>query len=261
MNLLVAQIDWWEPFASPVAGRIILVGALTNLACALVGRPEVLVLDEPTVGLDPVLRVELWSRFADLAAAGTTLLVSSHVMDEAARCDRLLLLREGELLADSTPDRLRAESGTADLDEAFLRVVRARDPQESATVFLPAVRPLLALAATMEEQRNHVMPPPKRTEDDLESLDLDVPEKEPREGELQKWEALEADARFAHVLHGGTAHTGDSRIVDPQGELLGTAADTETMLLADLSAQHVSNTRARFPFLQDRRRTADPLLH
>ena len=98
-----------------------------SLACALVGRPEVLVLDEPTVGLDPVLRVELWSRFADLAAAGTTLLVSSHVMDEAARCDRLLLLREGELLADSTPDRLRAESGTADLDEAFLRVVRARE--------------------------------------------------------------------------------------------------------------------------------------
>lgn len=98
-----------------------------SLACALVGRPEVLVLDEPTVGLDPVLRVELWARFADLAAAGTTLLVSSHVMDEAARCDRLLLLREGELLADSTPDRLRAESGTTDLDEAFLRVVRARE--------------------------------------------------------------------------------------------------------------------------------------
>src|SRR6478752_5833798 len=74
-----------------------------SLACALVGAPEVLVLDEPTVGLDPVLRVELWGRFHALAAAGTTLIVSSHVMDEAGRCDRLLLLRDGELLADSTP--------------------------------------------------------------------------------------------------------------------------------------------------------------
>ncbi|KQS60423.1 restriction endonuclease subunit R [Geodermatophilus sp. Leaf369] len=91
--------------------------------------------------------------------------------------------------------------------QAVGRVVRARDPRESATVFLPAVRPLLALAAAMETERNHVMPPPKRVEDeDLEALDL--PEREPREGELQKWEALEADARFAHVLHGGTAHTG-----------------------------------------------------
>jgi ABC-2 type transport system ATP-binding protein len=97
-----------------------------SLACALVGEPELLVLDEPTVGLDPVLRVELWDRFAALAAAGTTLVVSSHVMDEAGRCDRLLLLREGELLSDSTPAQLRAESGTDDLEEAFLRLVRAR---------------------------------------------------------------------------------------------------------------------------------------
>jgi ABC-2 type transport system ATP-binding protein len=97
-----------------------------SLACALVGSPEVLVLDEPTVGLDPVLRVELWDQFHALAAAGTTLLVSSHVMDEAARCDRLLLLREGVLLADSTPAQLRAESGTDDLEEAFLRLVRAQ---------------------------------------------------------------------------------------------------------------------------------------
>ncbi|WP_040337395.1 ABC transporter ATP-binding protein [Candidatus Blastococcus massiliensis] len=95
-----------------------------SLACALVGEPELLVLDEPTVGLDPVLRVELWERFAALAAAGTTLVVSSHVMDEASRCDRLLLLREGELLADTTPARLRADTGTADLEEAFLRLVR-----------------------------------------------------------------------------------------------------------------------------------------
>ena len=97
-----------------------------SVACALVGCPEVLVLDEPTVGLDPVLRVELWDRFHALAAAGTTLIVSSHVMDEAGRCDRLLLLREGELLADGTPARLRAESGTDDLEEAFLTLVRSR---------------------------------------------------------------------------------------------------------------------------------------
>jgi ABC-2 type transport system ATP-binding protein len=97
-----------------------------SLACALVGRPEVLVLDEPTVGLDPVLRVELWDRFHALAAAGTTLIVSSHVMDEAARCDRLLLLRDGELLADSTPAQLRAEGRSDDLEAAFLTVVRAR---------------------------------------------------------------------------------------------------------------------------------------
>ena len=96
-----------------------------SLACALVGAPELLVLDEPTVGQDPVLRVELWERFHALAAAGTTLLVSSHVMDEAGRCDRLLLIREGRLIADDTPAALRAAAGTDDLEEAFLRLIRA----------------------------------------------------------------------------------------------------------------------------------------
>jgi superfamily II DNA or RNA helicase len=92
--------------------------------------------------------------------------------------------------------------------QAVGRVVRARSPHESATVFLPAVRPLLSLAASLEEQRNHVMPPPKTAPDDeLEALDL--PPREPREGALPQWEALEADARFAHVLHSGTAHTGE----------------------------------------------------
>jgi ABC-2 type transport system ATP-binding protein len=98
-----------------------------SLACALVGSPQVLVLDEPTVGLDPVLRVELWDRFHALAAAGTTLLVSSHVMDEAGRCDRLLLLRDGDLISDSTPAQLRADGRSEDLEEAFLNVVRARE--------------------------------------------------------------------------------------------------------------------------------------
>jgi ABC-2 type transport system ATP-binding protein len=98
-----------------------------SLACALVGTPDVLVLDEPTVGLDPVLRVDLWQRFHALAARGTTLVVSSHVMDEAGRCDRLVLLRDGRLVADCTPADLRAEAGTDDLEDAFLRVVRRRE--------------------------------------------------------------------------------------------------------------------------------------
>src|SRR6478735_7633896 len=97
-----------------------------SLACALVGEPDLLVLDEPTVGLDPVLRVELWDRFHALAHSGTTLVVSSHVMDEAARCDRLLLLRDGELIADSTPAQLRTDGGSDDLELAFLHLIRAR---------------------------------------------------------------------------------------------------------------------------------------
>ncbi len=98
-----------------------------SLACALVAAPDVLVLDEPTVGLDPALRVELWERFHALAAPGTTLIVSSHVMDEAGRCDRLLLLRAGDLLADSTPALLRIDGRSDDLEVAFLNIVRARE--------------------------------------------------------------------------------------------------------------------------------------
>ncbi len=94
-----------------------------SLATALLGNPEVLVLDEPTVGLDPVLRRDLWETFRRLAAEGSTLLVSSHVMDEANRCDRLLLLREGRLLADKTPTELRERTGRRDLDDAFLALV------------------------------------------------------------------------------------------------------------------------------------------
>ncbi|WP_226872324.1 ABC transporter ATP-binding protein [Microbispora sitophila] len=97
-----------------------------GLAVALLGRPELLVLDEPTVGLDPVLREELWTLFHRLAEGGTTILVSSHVMDEAARCERLIVLRQGEILADDTPGALRAHTGTADLEEAFLRLIEER---------------------------------------------------------------------------------------------------------------------------------------
>jgi ABC-2 type transport system ATP-binding protein len=99
--------------------------ARASLACALVSSPAVLVLDEPTVGLDPVLREDLWGRFHAMARAGTTLIVSSHVMDEAGRCDRLLLLRDGHLVADDTPAALRRRTGTEDLEQAFLRLVRA----------------------------------------------------------------------------------------------------------------------------------------
>ncbi|WP_329615506.1 ABC transporter ATP-binding protein [Streptomyces brevispora] len=97
-----------------------------SLAVALLGTPELLVLDEPTVGLDPVLRRDLWSLFHSLAAdRGTTILVSSHVMDEAERCHRLLLMREGEILADDTPEALRAASRTDTVEEAFLHLVDA----------------------------------------------------------------------------------------------------------------------------------------
>ncbi len=97
--------------------------ARVSLATALLNEPDVLVLDEPTVGLDPVLRRDLWDFFHSLAESDTTLLVSSHVMDEAARCDRLVLLREGSILADLTPEELLRRTGASDLDAAFLRLV------------------------------------------------------------------------------------------------------------------------------------------
>jgi len=94
-----------------------------SLAIALLGQPDLFILDEPTVGLDPVLRRDLWALFHRLAEEGATLLVSSHVMDEAARCDRLLLMREGALVADTTPDELRERTGEHEMESAFLRLV------------------------------------------------------------------------------------------------------------------------------------------
>ncbi|MCM3656439.1 ABC transporter ATP-binding protein [Agromyces mediolanus] len=117
----------------PVADR--LAGTLSggqrgrvSLAAALLGSPELLVLDEPTVGLDPVLRVELWGLFRALADDGVTLLVSSHVMDEAKRCDRLLLMRDGELLADDTVAGVLEVTGTDDVEAAFLRLIERGEP-------------------------------------------------------------------------------------------------------------------------------------
>lgn len=103
-----------------------------SLAAALVGDPELLVLDEPTVGLDPVLRRDLWTVFRRLSAEGRTLLVSSHVMDEATQCDRLLLMRAGGLVADTTPDELLTSTGAPDAERAFLALIDAADAAETA---------------------------------------------------------------------------------------------------------------------------------
>jgi ABC-2 type transport system ATP-binding protein len=97
--------------------------ARLSLATALLHEPEVLVLDEPTVGLDPVLRRDLWDFFHELAGSGSTLLVSSHVMDEADRCEQLILIRDGRLVAVETPERLRERTGETDLDAAFLQLI------------------------------------------------------------------------------------------------------------------------------------------
>jgi ABC-2 type transport system ATP-binding protein len=115
---------------SPFASRQVLElsggqRARVSLALALIGEPEVMLLDEPTVGLDPVLRMELWRRFHELAGVGTTLLITSHVMDEADRCDRLLLMREGLILAEDTPDGLRKRTGKDRFEDAFLALIEA----------------------------------------------------------------------------------------------------------------------------------------
>jgi len=113
----VGLADQTDQLAGTLSG-----GQLTraSLAAALVGRPEVLILDEPTVGLDPALRNELWKLFRRFADDGTTLMVSSHVMDEAIRCDRLLFIRDGRLLADGTLEEILADTGAQDAERAFL---------------------------------------------------------------------------------------------------------------------------------------------
>jgi ABC-2 type transport system ATP-binding protein len=120
---VIARVDLEADTRSLVANLSGGQRARVSLAAALLGEPELLVLDEPTVGLDPVLRRDLWDFFHSLAAQGTTLLVSSHVMDEADRCDRLILLREGRVLASSTPGELLQRTGANNLDEAFLTLI------------------------------------------------------------------------------------------------------------------------------------------
>jgi ABC-2 type transport system ATP-binding protein len=105
--------------------------ARVGLAVALLGRPDLLILDEPTVGLDPVLRRDLWTLFHELAEAGTSLLVSSHVMDEAARCDTLLFMRQGRFLAEAPPAEILKQTGASDLESAFLTLA-TRAPETAA---------------------------------------------------------------------------------------------------------------------------------
>jgi ABC-2 type transport system ATP-binding protein len=98
-----------------------------SLAVALLGEPDLVVLDEPTVGLDPVLRQQLWGTFHALAAAGAAVFVSSHVMDEAERCDRLLLMRDGAIIADDSPAGLRKRTGAKNIEDAFLAIVQGEE--------------------------------------------------------------------------------------------------------------------------------------
>lgn len=101
--------------------------ARVSLAVALLGQPELLILDEPTVGLDPLLRAELWDMFADLARQGVTLLVSSHVMDEAERCDDLILLRDGRVLWNDSRVKLLAATDALTVGEAFIKAIRQQE--------------------------------------------------------------------------------------------------------------------------------------
>jgi ABC-2 type transport system ATP-binding protein len=115
---LVDLGDWADNAVRELSGGM---QQRTSLACALVHRPRLLLLDEPTVGVDPQLRAQFWAYFATLNGEGVTIIVSSHVMDEADRCTRLGFLRSGRLLAEGPPGELRSMAGTDNLEEAFLR--------------------------------------------------------------------------------------------------------------------------------------------
>ncbi len=119
----IERVDLTEQADQPAATLSGGERSRVSLASALLAEPELLVLDEPTVGLDPVLRRDLWALFHRLAQGGATLLVSSHVMDEADHCDELLLLREGRLVAAAPPAELLARTGADNLNDAFLRLV------------------------------------------------------------------------------------------------------------------------------------------
>jgi ABC-2 type transport system ATP-binding protein len=118
-------VDLWDRRKSVVSTLSGGMRTRCSLACALVHKPELLLLDEPTVGVDPQLRVQLWDRFRKMAAEGTTIVVSSHVMDEAERCDRLGLIRFGKLLAEGTVPEIKARAGVDRLEDAFLKLSEA----------------------------------------------------------------------------------------------------------------------------------------
>lgn len=118
-------VGLWERRDSVVSNLSGGMRTRCSLACALVHRPDLLLLDEPTVGVDPLLRIQLWDRFQQMAREGKTILVSSHVMDEAERCDRLGLIRFGRLLAEGTVAQLKAKAGVDRLEDAFLKLAEA----------------------------------------------------------------------------------------------------------------------------------------
>jgi ABC-2 type transport system ATP-binding protein len=118
-------VDLWDRRKSVVSTLSGGMRTRCSLACALVHKPDLLLLDEPTVGVDPQLRVQLWDRFRKMAAGGTTIVVSSHVMDEAERCDRLGLIRFGKLLAEGTVPEIKAKAGVDRLEDAFLKLSEA----------------------------------------------------------------------------------------------------------------------------------------
>jgi len=121
-------VDLWDRRKSVVSTLSGGMRTRCSLACALVHKPELLLLDEPTVGVDPQLRIQLWGRFRKMAAAGTSILISSHVMDEAERCDRLGLIRFGRMLAEGTVAELMAKAGVDRLEDAFLKLSEDREP-------------------------------------------------------------------------------------------------------------------------------------
>jgi ABC-2 type transport system ATP-binding protein len=115
-------VDLWDRRKSVVSTLSGGMRTRCSLACALVHKPDLLLLDEPTVGVDPQLRVQLWDRFRKMAAGGTSIVVSSHVMDEAERCDRLGLIRFGKLLAEGTVAEIKAKASVDRLEDAFLKL-------------------------------------------------------------------------------------------------------------------------------------------
>jgi ABC-2 type transport system ATP-binding protein len=127
VDAVIALVDLSDWADSPVRNLSGGMQQRTSLACALVHRPRLLLLDEPTVGVDPQLRAQFWDYFGQLNAEGVTIVVSSHVMDEAERCHRLGFIRAGQLMAEGAPDDLRTEAGTETLEQAFLRFAQEKE--------------------------------------------------------------------------------------------------------------------------------------